>query len=92
MHSFNIILASFYEHYVKSQISQTIVLHLIAESFNAKISHSEAEPQGVADEVLSIPHIAKLLSCPTKFLLRVFTGSVDFREDQFYTIDNPFLH
>ena len=69
-HSFNVIAATFYEHYDDIlNFYNNRASNAMAESFNAKIKLFRANLRGVADKKFFLFRIANLYAYPTKFLL-----------------------
>lgn len=76
-HSFNVIVAIFYEHY---QDILNFYNHrssnVAAESFNAKIKLFRANLRGIADRSFFLFRLAKLFVYPAEFLLDLFPPSI----------------
>lgn len=69
-HSFNVIAATFYEHYDDIlNFYNNRVSNAMAESFNAKIKLSRANLRGVADKNFFSSGLPTYMLIPTKFLL-----------------------
>ena len=72
-HSFNVIAATFYEHYDDIlNFYNNRSSNAMAESFNAKIKLFRANLRGVADTKFFLFRLANLLLIPTNFLLSRF--------------------
>ena len=76
-HSFNVIVAIFYEHY---QDILNFYNHrssnVAAESFNDKIKLFRENLRGIADRSFFLFRLAKLFVYPTEFLLDLFPPSI----------------
>ena len=69
-HSFNVIAATFYEHYDEIlNFYNNRSSNALAESFNAKIKLFRANLRGVVDKKFFLFRIANLFAYPTEFLL-----------------------
>ena len=65
LHSFNVIAATFYEHYDEIlNFYNNRSSNAMAESFNTKIKLFRANLRGVADKKFFLFRIAKLYACP----------------------------
>lgn len=78
-HSFNIIAATFYEHYEEIlNFYNNRSSNALAESFNAKVKLFRANLRGVADKKFFLFRIANYMHIPTKFLLSRYYGLILF--------------
>lgn len=76
-HSFNVIVAIFYEHYQnRLNFYNHRSSNVAAESFNAKIKLFRANLKGIADRSFFLFRLAKLFVFPTEFLLDLFSPSI----------------
>ena len=65
LHSFNVIAATFYEHYDDIlNFYNNLSSNAMAESFNAKIKHFRANLRGVIDKKFFLFRIANLFAYP----------------------------
>ena len=88
-HSFNVIVAIFYEHYQDIlNFYNHRTSNVAAESFNANIKLFRANLRWIADRSFFLFRLAKLFVYPTEFLLDLFSPSIFMQLMQ----PLPFLH